>query len=736
MHAHIPYNHPLSPLNHFINSNIGVEYLYHRSMHIPYNHPLSPLNHFINSNIGVEYLYHRSMHIPYKYLLSPLTHFINSNSHIGGDSSSSGRGGGKGDKKERVDSSYVTFLLDLLGAIAAGARRVVLDAEAEREGSAASELAQDVKQALRQKLDGLRPGWLAPILQSTASSSSSTALPDDDEDDHDDDDDDDGDGSLYWSSPLPSTGKKKPLGGHTNGTGKGGRRGKKLPMATALSICCEVTALTLDAIYERPMSSLGSGVVRKDKDRERDREKDREREEGDDDENNHHHSASDDPLTTTTSSSSSSAFFVPSALAVLRQCGGQEALLHAFPLALVENNVLATDQEALLVLDYLQSHLTQAISHSHSHTTTSSSSASVNNTSANAGVNNAGVTTNGTLTSAQHTLSMVGGTERDAVELTLALWHRDAVGDARNEVANVVLDCMSHLTTATTSQHHTLIDTTTSSSSSSGSGRVNGSTGPTPLSMSIVTSPLAFRATRPLFPSSSSSSSSLLGQGVFMKTTAGGNNRACFSYEWLTYCYRTMLTKRCLETDFEKIVHAILYLFSGLSYRNCLTIHYYYFSHILSTPSPIYCPRRPLTLSYTSLLSLIFLSSLSFLSYSFFTCFSASSLFFSEPQPAVRARVVKTLSSLTKTDPTLILRDSFRDAVTERFNDVAIRYIPIRYQHNYDQFTLLVHLVYSHHIPSSPSSLFFFIFNDITTTPPSLLSVSERKRSSWWVALC
>ena len=51
----------------------------------------------------------------------------------GPDSSSSGRGGSKADKKERVDSSYVTFLLDLLGAIAAGARRVVLDAEAERE---------------------------------------------------------------------------------------------------------------------------------------------------------------------------------------------------------------------------------------------------------------------------------------------------------------------------------------------------------------------------------------------------------------------------------------------------------------------------------------------------------------------------------------------------------------------------------------------------------------------------
>ena len=45
---------------------------------------------------------------------------------------------------------------------------------------------------------------------------------------------------------------------------------------------------------------------------------------------------------------------------------------------------------------------------------------------------------------------------------------------------------------------------------------------------------------------------------------------------------------------------------------------------------------------------------------------------FSEPQPAVRARVVKTLAALTKTDPNLITRDAFRDAVTERFNDVAI----------------------------------------------------------------
>ena len=463
-------------------------------------------------------------------------------------------------------------------------------------------------------------------------------------------------------------------------------------MATALSICCEVTALTLDAIYERPMSSLGSGVIRRDKDRDREKDRERDKDEGDDDENNNHHSTSDDPPTTT-SSSSSSAFFVPSALAVLRQCGGQEALLHAFPLALVENNVLATDQEALLVLDYLQSHLTQATSHSHSHTSTSTST-SMNNTSrstsASSSANNAGVTSNGTLTSAQHTLSMVGGTERDAVELTLALWHRDAVGDARNEVANVVLDCMSHLTTtSTTSQHHTLTDTTASSSSSvsvSGSGRGNdrgnGSTGSTALSMAIVTSPLAFRANRPLFPSSSSSSlllkssSSMIGQGqgVFMKTAARGNNRACFSYEWLTYCYRTMLTKRCLETDFEKIVHAILYLFSGPFYRNYLPS-----SNTLSTPFPF-------TLHACHLLACVFLSSSRPLLFPHVFPFSYSS---------------------------------------SSFQSLSLRFVPVSSRPS--------HLSPKQTLPSSYETLFETPSPSGSTTLPS---VSERKQSSWWVALC
>ena len=74
-------------------------------------------------------------------------------------------------------------------------------------------------------------------------------------------------------------------------------------------------------------------------------------------------------------------------------------------------------------------------------------------------------------------------------------------------------------------------------------------------------------------------------------TAAAGNNRACFSYEWLTYCYRTMLTRRSLETDFEKIVHAILCLFSG----DLLTLPHTPFLPYLILPSflPPFLPGLP-----------------------------------------------------------------------------------------------------------------------------------------------
>ena len=45
---------------------------------------------------------------------------------------------------------------------------------------------------------------------------------------------------------------------------------------------------------------------------------------------------------------------------------------------------------------------------------------------------------------------------------------------------------------------------------------------------------------------------------------------------------------------------------------------------------------------------------------------------FSEPVPTVRAKVVKTFSTLTKLDPNLISRDLVRESVTERLNDIAI----------------------------------------------------------------
>lgn len=51
---------------------------------------------------------------------------------------------------------------------------------------------------------------------------------------------------------------------------------------------------------------------------------------------------------------------------------------------------------------------------------------------------------------------------------------------------------------------------------------------------------------------------------------------------------------------------------------------------------------------------------------------AALHILLSEPSPTVRARVVKALSLILKTDPELILRDSIRNVVTERFGDIAI----------------------------------------------------------------
>lgn len=123
-------------------------------------------------------------------------------------------------------------------------------------------------------------------------------------------------------------------------------------------------------------------------------------------------------------------------------------------------------------------------------------------------------------------------------------------------------------------------------------------------------------------------------------TFASDGARACHSYEWVSYCYRSVLAARCLVVDFEKIVAG--------------TVHYL---------SPCF-----LEVAHSSggLASDVFPANIR-------ACVIAAILvMFAEPQPAVRARVVKTLALLTKADPSLIARPSFTDAVTERFNDVAI----------------------------------------------------------------
>jgi hypothetical protein len=130
-------------------------------------------------------------------------------------------------------------------------------------------------------------------------------------------------------------------------------------------------------------------------------------------------------------------------------------------------------------------------------------------------------------------------------------------------------------------------------------------------------------------------------------TFASDGARACHSYEWVSYCYRSVLAARCLVVDFEKIVSGTF--------------------HFSASSSVIICVLSALTSSIRC-----------FLSFPAKCCSRCNVLFvailvmFAEPQPAVRARVVKTLALLTKADPSLIARPSFTDAVTERFNDVAI----------------------------------------------------------------
>jgi len=127
-------------------------------------------------------------------------------------------------------------------------------------------------------------------------------------------------------------------------------------------------------------------------------------------------------------------------------------------------------------------------------------------------------------------------------------------------------------------------------------------------------------------------------------TFASDGARACHSYEWVSYCYRSVLAARCLVVDFEKIVAGTVHCSASSScVLSALTSSIRCF---LSIPAKC-CPRCNVL-------------------------FVAILVMFAEPQPAVRARVVKTLALLTKADPSLLARPSFTDAETERFNDVAI----------------------------------------------------------------
>jgi hypothetical protein len=125
-----------------------------------------------------------------------------------------------------------------------------------------------------------------------------TASAADDNEDEEEEDEEDG---VYWKSAPHATAATK---GKGKGKGKGKastatstlRAGRKrLPMSTALAVLNEVSAMALDAVYERPAgpaAACSSSVAIESKE--------------------------DD------AGDGSGGVSVPSALAVLRQCGGQE----------------------------------------------------------------------------------------------------------------------------------------------------------------------------------------------------------------------------------------------------------------------------------------------------------------------------------------------------------------------------------------------------------------------------
>ena len=68
---------------------------------------------------------------------------------------------GTSSSNTKRDTGFVVYLLDLLGMVCTGLRKIILTAEREEHSAQSFFLSPDMKIALKKKVDTLKQGWLA-----------------------------------------------------------------------------------------------------------------------------------------------------------------------------------------------------------------------------------------------------------------------------------------------------------------------------------------------------------------------------------------------------------------------------------------------------------------------------------------------------------------------------------------------------------------------------------------------
>eukprot|EP01034_Spumella_vulgaris_P021271 gene21271-27294_t len=131
------------------------------------------------------------------------------------------------DGGSKRDNALVVFLLDLLGTIALGLRKVVLVVDREVECANSKQLAAVVKEAVRQKIDSMKPTWLTYLTKPVVSSSAA-------------------------EKPKEKKGSKK--GGKSTSPDRSESAEECLIETNkALAILAEISSFTVDAVAEQPM---------------------------------------------------------------------------------------------------------------------------------------------------------------------------------------------------------------------------------------------------------------------------------------------------------------------------------------------------------------------------------------------------------------------------------------------------------------------------------------------------